>query len=91
MGQLYQRKNYETLAELHQSTPTKQEHQPSKGGMVGQTYNRVVATLAAGLELPQLGIPLRKQRMNSQIQTRSTVESHDHHVVKAPRTPRKTQ
>jgi hypothetical protein len=92
MGQLYQRKNYEILAELYQSTPTKQEHQPSKGGMGGQTYYSVVGTLAAaGMELPQWGIPRRKQRMNSQIQIRSTIESHDHHMGKAPRTPRKTQ
>jgi hypothetical protein len=91
MGQLYQSKNYETLAELHQSPPTKQEHQPSKGGMGGQTYNSVVGTLAAGVELPQRGIPCRKHRVNSQIQTRITIESHDHYMGKAPRTPSKTQ
>jgi hypothetical protein len=57
MGQLYQRKYYKTLAELHQPTPTKQEHQPSKGGMSGQTYYSIVGTLAVGVELPQRGIP----------------------------------
>jgi hypothetical protein len=91
MGQLYQRKNYETLVELHQPTPTKQEHQPSKGGMDGHTYYSIVGTLAEGVELSQQGIPHRKQRTNSQIQTRSTIESHDHYMGKAPRTPRKTQ
>jgi hypothetical protein len=49
MGQLYQRNNDETLSELHQSTPTKQEHQPSKGGMGGNTYYIIVGTPVAGV------------------------------------------
>jgi hypothetical protein len=59
--------------------------------MGGQTYNSVVGTLAAGVELPQRCIPHRKQPMNSHIQTRSTSESHAQHVGKTPRAPRKTQ
>jgi hypothetical protein len=91
MGKLYKIKNYETLAEHHQLTPTKQEHQPSKVGMGGQTYISVVETHAAGVELPQRGIPRRKQRTNIQIQTRSTIESHEHYMGNAPETPRETQ
>jgi hypothetical protein len=59
--------------------------------MGGQNYYSIVGTLAVGMELPQRDIPLKKQRTKTQIQTRSTIESHDHHMGNAPRTPRKTQ